>query len=248
MINDFIDNFLRIGEYNELIQLFRIFLACILGACIGFEREKYGRPAGLRTHMLVCVASSLAMLVSIYGFEDGDPARLAAQVISGIGFIGAGAIITRGDKDITGITTASTIWICAIIGLACGNGYYIGAVLTTVVSLIILTCFNWIENSLSKNRKYKSNVIAIIKYDSKVVDRIKAVIDESKIVFTGIDYRNTTYEGEKVVRVTLNIDKHAQVKELDDLLMCFDKEFEMYQCKVSANEIDNGKPEKKEKK
>ena len=209
-MNDIIDNFLH---FSELVQLFRIILACLLGASIGFEREKYGRPAGLRTHMIVCVASSLAMLVSIFGFEGGDPARLAAQVISGIGFIGAGAIITRGDKDITGITTASTIWICAIIGLACGNGYYFGA---------------------------------IIKYDAKVVDRVKTLLDESGIVLTSLDYRNTTYEGEKVVRVTLNIDKHAQVKELNELLMNFDKEFEMYQCKVSANEVDS--KAKKEKK
>ena len=242
-MNDIIDNFLHI---SELVQLFRIVLACLLGASIGFEREKYGRPAGLRTHMIVCVASALAMLVSIFGFEGGDPARLAAQVISGIGFIGAGAIITRGDKDITGITTASTIWICAIIGLACGNGYYFGAILTTVVSLVVLTCFNWLENDLSKKRQYKSNVVAIIKYDAKVVDRVKTLLDESGIVLTSLDYRNTTYEGEKVVRVTLNIDKHAQVKELNELLMNFDKEFEMYQCKVSANEVDSkAKREKK---
>ena len=234
-MNEFIDGFLKI---NELVQLFRIVLACLLGASIGFEREKYGRPAGLRTHMIVCVASSLAMLVSIYGFEGGDPARLAAQVISGIGFIGAGAIITRGDKDITGITTASTIWICAIIGLACGNGYYFGAILSTVSALVILTCFNWLESNLSKKRKYKSNVIAIIKYDARVVDRVKALLDESKIALTSLDYRNTTYEGEKVVRITLDIDKHAQVQELNDLLANFDKEFEMYQCKVSASEIE----------
>ena len=233
-MNSVIDNFLH---FSELVQLFRIVIACLLGAAIGFEREKYGRPAGLRTHMIVCVASSLAMLVSIYGFEGGDPARLAAQVISGIGFIGAGAIITRGDKDITGITTASTIWICAIIGLACGNGYYFGAIIATISALVILTCFNWLENDLSKKRKYKSNVVAIIKYDAKVIDRVKSLLDESKVVLTSLDYRNTTYEGEKVVRVTLDIDKHVQVQELNELLMNFDKEFEMYQCKVSASEV-----------
>ena len=242
-MNASIDNFLKI---SELVQLFRVLLACLLGACIGFEREKYGRPAGLRTHMIVCAASALAMLVSMYGFPGGDPARLAAQVISGIGFIGAGAIITRGDKDITGITTASTIFLCAIIGLACGNGYYFGAAFVTISSLVILTCFTRIETNLSKKRKYKSNVTLIIKYDAKVVDRLRSILDASSIVLSSLDYRNTTFEGEKVVRVNLSIDKHAQVQELNELLMIFDKEFDMLHCKVSANEVDS-KPEKGKK-
>jgi len=235
MMNAWIDNLLH---FDELVQLFRIILACLLGACIGFEREKYGRPAGLRTHMIVCVASSLAMLVSIYGFKDGDPARLAAQVISGIGFIGAGAIIVRGDKDIMGITTAATIWICAIIGLACGNGYYFGAIVATVASLIILTCFMGVESTLSKKRKYKSSVVVLIKYNDNVVNKIKEILDSSSIALNSLDYKNTTYEGEKVVRVTLNIEKHVKVHELNDLLMNFDKEFEMVQCKVSNDGID----------
>lgn len=234
-MNAWIDNLLH---FDELIQLFRIALACLLGACIGFEREKYGRPAGLRTHMIVCVASTLAMLVSIYGFESGDPARLAAQVISGIGFIGAGAIIVRGDKDIMGITTAATIWICAIIGLACGNGYYFGAITSTVAALVILTCFMGVESTLSKKRKYKSSVVALIKYKSDVVDKVKEILDSSNIVLNSLDYKNTVYEGDKVVRITLNIEKHVKVHELNDLLMTFDKEFEMVQCKVSNDGID----------
>jgi putative Mg2+ transporter-C (MgtC) family protein len=234
-MNAWIDNLLR---FDELVQLFRIVLACLLGACIGFEREKYGRPAGLRTHMIVCVASSLAMLVSIYGFEGGDPARLAAQVISGIGFIGAGAIIVRGDKDIMGITTAATIWICAIIGLACGNGYYFGAIMSTAASLIILTCFVGVESTLSKKRTYKSSVVALIKYSPNVIDKVKEILDGSNITLSSLDYKNTTYEGEKIVRVTLNIEKHVKVHELNGLLMTFDKEFEMVQCKVSNDGID----------
>ena len=240
-MNTWIDNLLHL---DELVQLFRIVLACLLGACIGFEREKYGRPAGLRTHMIVCVASSLAMLVSIYGFEGGDPARLAAQVISGIGFIGAGAIIVRGDKDIMGITTAATIWICAIIGLACGNGYYFGAIMATAASLIILTCFMGVESSLSKKRKYKSNVVALIKYDTDVVDKVRAILDGSNIMLSSLDYKNTVYEGEKVVRISLSIEKHVKIHELNALLTAFDKEFKMVQCKVSNDGIDEKKKER----
>ena len=106
--------------------VFRLFLAIILSGIIGFERELHGRPAGLRTHVLVALGAALVMLISIDGFGgSGDPARLAAQVVSGIGFLGAGAILRDGG-DIKGITTAATLWIVGMIGLACGNGYYVG--------------------------------------------------------------------------------------------------------------------------
>ena len=121
-----IDSFL--GNSAELTVLFRVALAIVLGFVLGIERELYKRPAGLRTHILVCIASCLIMMVSIYGFDEGDPARLAAQVVSGVGFLGAGAIM-REDKgnSIKGITTAATIWMSAMIGLSCGNGFYFGA-------------------------------------------------------------------------------------------------------------------------
>jgi putative Mg2+ transporter-C (MgtC) family protein len=131
----------------ELIA--RLLFAAVLGGVIGFERERFAFPAGLRTHMLVCVASSLVMIVSAFGFEDTrsmpnvalDPSRVAAQVVSGIGFLGAGAILLRGEV-VRGLTTAASVWAVAGIGLAAGGGLYVLALAATV---IILTTLTWVK-------------------------------------------------------------------------------------------------------
>lgn len=125
----------------------RIILAVIMGGLIGIEREYSNRPAGLRTHILVSVGSALIMLVSMYGFNYGDPARLAAQVVSGIGFLGAGTIIRNGN-NVKGLTTAASLWVCAGIGLAIGNGYYFGAITTTTVVVITLFLLRFLERKL----------------------------------------------------------------------------------------------------
>ena len=121
-------------------NLFRLALAAALGGAIGFERELRDREAGLRTHMLVCLGSALFTIVSAYGFHEflvggdqvvrADPTRIAAQIVTGIGFLGAGAIIRQG-VSVRGLTTAATLWVAAAIGMACGAGYYSGAVLGT---------------------------------------------------------------------------------------------------------------------
>jgi putative Mg2+ transporter-C (MgtC) family protein len=128
-------------------DLARLALAAALGGAIGFERELREREAGLRTHLLVCLGSALFTIVSAYGFRDfltsgdqvirADPTRIAAQIVTGIGFLGAGAIIRQG-ISVRGLTTAATLWVAAAIGIAAGAGYYSGAVLTTVVTLIAL--------------------------------------------------------------------------------------------------------------
>lgn len=234
-MNEWIDNLLHV---DELIQLFRILIGIILGACIGFEREKYGRPAGLRTHMIVCAASTLAMLVSIFGFSSGDPARLAAQVISGIGFIGAGTII-RGDKDITGITTAATIWICAIIGLACGAGYYFGAILTTILSLVILSCVSRFESKLSKSRKYSSSLNILVKYEDTTIERLKEVLNRNSIALTSIEYKLLVQDDEKLYKINVAFGKHTKVTDLNGFLADIDKEFKPMQCKISNESFVN---------
>ena len=124
----------------ELTMVIRILVATGMGAAIGYEREKAGKPAGLRTHMLIAVGSALFTVVSIYGFGNfADISRVAAGVVAGIGFIGAGAIIHRGAGDIVeGITTAATIWAVAAIGLAAGAGLYAVAGATTGVTLAVL--------------------------------------------------------------------------------------------------------------
>ncbi|MBS4537875.1 MgtC/SapB family protein [Clostridium sp. D2Q-11] len=138
----------------------RLVLSAILGAFIGMEREVNNRPAGLRTHVLVTLGSALIMLISMYGFEGmgesgtgGEPARLAAQVVSGIGFLGAGTIM-RTDTSIKGLTTAASLWVCGGIGLAIGNGYYIGGLITSAIVLFTLMSLGHVEQKLLK-RKYK---------------------------------------------------------------------------------------------
>ena len=127
--------------------LLRVVVAAALGGVLGLERELREREAGLRTHLLVSVGSALFTLVSAYGFRDfltsgndlirADPGRIAAQIVTGIGFLGAGAIIRQG-LSIRGLTTAATLWVVAAIGLASGAGYYSAAIITTGVTLVAL--------------------------------------------------------------------------------------------------------------
>ncbi len=118
----------------------RILLSAVLGGIIGFQRERANKPAGLRTHVLICMGSALFTVVSILGFTGSvDPSRVAAGVVTGIGFIGAGVIFRgmRGDK-VMGITTAASIWVTAAIGIAAGAGLYIIASSVALVTLLVL--------------------------------------------------------------------------------------------------------------
>ena len=115
----------------------RILLALVLGGIVGFQRERADKPAGMRTLTLISVGAALFTVVSIYGF-DADPARVAAGIVTGIGFLGAGAIIRRGEGVVEGLTTAATIWAVAGIGLAAGAGLYLIAAVTAVLVLGVL--------------------------------------------------------------------------------------------------------------
>ena len=123
----------------ELEMVLRLITATVLGAIIGYQRERAAKPAGLRTHVLICVGAALFTIASLYGFGDvADPARIAAGIVAGIGFLGAGAIIRRDEGLVAGLTTAATIWAVAAIGLAVGAGLYLVSVVTTVLISIVL--------------------------------------------------------------------------------------------------------------
>jgi putative Mg2+ transporter-C (MgtC) family protein len=130
----------------------RLVAAAILGSLVGLERQRYDKAAGLRTHMLVGVGSALVMIVSAYGFDQVlqpsrivlDPSRVAAQVVSGIGFLGAGTILRR-RETVHGLTTAASVWAVAAVGLAVGGGLYVAATATTMLILVILATIKTLE-------------------------------------------------------------------------------------------------------
>jgi putative Mg2+ transporter-C (MgtC) family protein len=173
-------------EWN--IVLLRLFIAAVLGALVGLERERKNWTAGMRTHMMVCLGSCLIMIVSAYGFNEVlnqknvtlDPSRVAAQVISGIGFIGAGTILFLKQGIIRGLTTASGLWTVAGIGLACGGGMYFAAAVTTAFALIILFVLQPFEKKLSK--RFKNKTIHITTKDkSKSSEIIHRVLENDEL-------------------------------------------------------------------
>lgn len=196
--------------------VFRLFLAIVLSGIIGFERELHGRPAGLRTHVLVSVGAALVMLISIDGFGgSGDPARLAAQVVSGIGFLGAGAIIRDGG-DIKGITTAATLWIGGMIGLACGNGYYIGAVATTVFVLLFILLLRPIESRI--NNKNKS-IVLTIDSEKAVLATIIKIFDEEGIAIGNIAADYYERKEKKLLKLKIAIEHRLSQEKMNQLVV-----------------------------
>ena len=156
---------------TNLTIVLRISLAVVLACIPGIERELTGKFAGLRTHILVCVGACVFTLLSVYGFKmpfsteiigTNDPARIAAQVITGIGFIGAGTVMRHG-TSVSGITTAATLWTCAAIGMSCGCGEYLIACLASFATLFVLISIRRLEkNVLAKRKKsYNSFEIAL---------------------------------------------------------------------------------------
>ena len=140
-----------IGLFSTTI---RLVISCILGSVLGFEREKKRGSAGLRTHILVCMGSTLIMLTSLHVYDmyqgEGsiDPGRIAAGVVTGIGFLGAGTIIRSKEGVVKGLTTAASVWISAAIGLAVGTGYISAALITTAISYLALSYLKKIEKEI----------------------------------------------------------------------------------------------------
>lgn len=143
-------------ELNMVSILVRVALAMLIGGIIGMERLRKNHPVGSRTYMVVCLAACLVMMTNQYitnMFDIGDPSRLGAQVISGIGFLGAGTIIVTGNNKIKGLTTAAGLWSAACIGLAIGIGFYEGAIAVGAVLLFIMTVFKDIERKIIKDSR-----------------------------------------------------------------------------------------------
>ena len=152
------------ADYLEM--LLRLLTAVGAGACIGYERSFHGRPAGLRTHVLVCLASAVLMLVTVYedhwvrmsGEERLDPTRMAQGIMTGIGFLGAGVIVKEG-LNVRGLTTAASIWITAAIGVLAGVGLYVPMLFSVVLTVAVLSVFRWIEMRVPTQAYYYFDVM-----------------------------------------------------------------------------------------
>jgi putative Mg2+ transporter-C (MgtC) family protein len=183
--------------------LLRLSLAAVLGGLIGIERELRLREAGLRTHLLVAVGSALFTIVGAYGFRDffaldgaivqTDPTRIAAQIVTGIGFLGAGAIIRQG-SSVRGLTTAATLWVVAAVGLAAGAGYYSAAVMTTGVVLVALWPLRIVAYRTIRRFRTEDGVLAV---ELPTGEAPGAVIDEVVRLGARIGSLNLSSEGDR---------------------------------------------------
>ena len=208
-----------IFQFNSeflLTVLTRILLSCVLGGIIGFEREQSrNKPAGFRTHILVCLGSCLVMLIAEYsiiaysGQVNIDPTRIGGQVVSGIGFLGAGAIIRHG-VSVKGITTAASIWIVAWVGLACGIGFYTGAILVTLLIWTILMYLKNLEIKMAKKTRFKMIEVEGEK-DKQVIYPLSSLLKEFNIAIKSLDI----YDIPKTNRQRILFQLETNNKDLD---------------------------------
>jgi len=197
----------------------RLGVAAVLGAIVGSERQKHEWAAGLRTHMLVCIGSALVMLVSMNGFYDVvgekgielDPSRVAAQVVSGIGFLGAGTIIFMRNQVVRGLTTAAGLWAVAAIGLAAGGGLYWAAAITTAMVFIILAILKPIEQRFFNRNKFNGVTLKLEKRKVSM-EEIEHVLKENNVKYTQINLSPSTDE-EDVDEVKVTFQKLSANKD-----------------------------------
>ena len=172
-----------VKDYNTISIIVRIFLAMLLGGCIGIEREKSKRPAGFRTHILVCVGSCMTALIGLYVWHEmgnmSDPLRISAQVISGIGFLGVGTILVKEHDHITGLTTAAGLWTTASIGIACGFGFYVGALIGTFVVAITSAILFKLEKR-GRKKNHRINLYLEIQGTALLNEEIDLLVQEFK--------------------------------------------------------------------
>lgn len=194
---------------SQFEMIGRLLLAALLSGLVGYEREIHGRLAGFRTHILVCVGSTLIMLTSMYIFDiyqgraTPDPARIAAQVVSGIGFLGAGTII-RFKASVRGLTTAASLWTVAGIGLAVGTGLYVPATVTTIIVLATLFFLNIFEKSLIRKDWYK--IIAVeTKTGASQLEEIRAVLSEYEVEIKDFEVQRVPSSDNVVLKISLRL-------------------------------------------
>lgn len=202
---------------SETIFL-RLVFSFLIGFVVGVEREKHKQPAGLRTHILICMGSTLIMLLSIFvpqtfpEFQNGDPSRIAAQVVSGIGFLGAGAIMKFG-VNVKGLTTAASIWVVAALGLTIGAGMYMGAIIGTAILLIALVLLDVVGKKVFTNKFIKRLNIYTEGQDVHSDDFLP-VLEKYKIMVRTIDIEHSFEENKINYSLSIQISEKVTLTDL----------------------------------
>lgn len=206
------------------ISIGKLLIAAVLGGIIGWERERRGRPAGLRTHILVCVGVTLMMLVSEHIFEryktfaaDSiirvDPARIAAQVVTGIGFLGAGTIM-RFRATVRGLTTAASLWVVAGIGLAVGSSCYVPAIITTIIALFALLLLPLFERNIKRD-KYKTLKLCISGSEPNLTD-ITEILKRNSMELQYYGFEKDVVKNEVMYNVNVRFKDETLITKVSD--------------------------------
>ena len=199
----------------------RLVLSCVLGGIIGYERQSRRKSAGLRTNVLVCLGSCLIMVMSVdlyqavEGKTNADPARLAAQVVSGIGFLGAGAIMKEG-LSVTGLTTAACLWVVAGVGLAVGAGFYAGALISTALVFVTLGSLSRLDDWVDHEKNLSLNIHTVDRPGQLM--RISRCLEDLQLRVRGVKVKADEDEvddsGEKSMYIDLEIFNKQSIKSI----------------------------------
>ena len=208
----FVDAYKYLCEFNEISVIIRIVLAMIVGGLIGIERGKQGRAAGMRTHILVCIGASLTVMIGFYarvklGIDNSDPLRVAAQVISGIGFLGVGTILIKGRFQITGLTTAAGLWTVAAIGIALGIGFYEGAIVIFSLAVLATTIMARLEYKLRRRNTRYGIYLEIVG-----ADNVKKIIKHLSETYPTTDIQVTPPRSGTQGNVGIEANVHTTIK------------------------------------
>ena len=213
-----------IRDITLLSTMIRLLMAVLLGGLIGLERSYKNRPAGFRTHILVCLGATIASMTGIYLYLNmhlpTDISRLGTQVVSGLGFIGGGTIIVINNHKIKGLTTAAGLWTCGIIGLAIGAGFYEGAILGTGLVLIAETLFFYLGSKITHNEAFKM----LLEYNEKnALNDVMRYCKNNRMVISNLEVTSTrnaaisVYSVVLTVRPRVKIDKKKVISYINEI-------------------------------
>lgn len=214
-MDKYIQDLTTFGNWGiTLYALVVLVISFILCGAIGIEREKHGYSAGLRTHILVGLGACLFTIVSKFAFPGGDPGRVAAQVVTGIGFIGAGTIIQNG-INIKGLTTAATLWISAAIGMCSGSGLVSVAVLTTIISLVVLIILKTIEDRHMGKKTMR--LVYLVPKGTLTLSKATSTLDSLDVVIKDIDIGSAFQDGVSCTKVVITIKSKEKINSVEVL-------------------------------